>query len=37
MSSNKQELCSEATPNIKNDNQKLLILQGQEAIYSEGT
>ena len=37
MSRNKQELCPEATPKIKNDNQKLLILHGQEAIYPEGT
>ena len=36
MCSNKQELCSEATSH-KNDNQKLLLLQGQEAVYPEGT
>ena len=35
MCSNKQELCSEATSH-KNDNQKLLLLQGQEAVYPEG-
>ena len=34
--SNKQELCSEATSH-KNDNQKLLLLQGQEAIYPDGS
>ena len=36
ISSNKLELCSEATSH-KNDNQKLLLLQGQEAIYPDGS
>ena len=36
MCSNKQELCSEATSH-KNDNQNLLLLQGQEAIYPDGS
>ena len=36
MSSNKQELCSEATSN-KINNKNLLLLQGQETIYPDGT
>ena len=38
MRSNKQELCSEATSNSKNDDQKSFILQvRQEVVYPEGT
>ena len=38
MHSNKQELCSEATSNSKNDVQKSLLLQvRQEVMYPEGT
>ena len=38
MCSNKQELCSEATSNSKNDDQKSFTLKGrQEAMYPEGT
>ena len=36
MSSNKQELCSEATSS-KIDDKNLLLLQGQETIYPGGT